>query len=305
MYDHYPKLYLRTKCNVNLSTEEFPLGFATHFEENEAFDRRRFTIEHWAVPYASSRDEKFGPFYIDNVPISGFRFEKSVSRVSTDNKWFRIQDPRGFTLEISSDNLSDIILNGELRQGLIVGNHVWVRHNSNNYLMRENDERLAIAGDAKTSGIVPGDIVSLTKITRATYIGEFFVTNELGYNYGNGCEIYVRTILPRKISKMKMFAYTDEEGVRKFMAYKSFPKYRIIGHDDTFDVNSFLNIGLVHVTNLSFKGIEFYLTKKEAQETPIPTADHVKSLFEINHAWYPNHYDVYYNGKRIFNGKKI
>jgi len=60
---------------------------------------------------------RFQPQVWDNVPISGFKILKSVSRYSTSNKLWRILDPRGLELEISTGCMEEIIGNAGILKG--------------------------------------------------------------------------------------------------------------------------------------------------------------------------------------------
>jgi len=53
----------------------------------------------------------------DNAPMRGFKIENSVSRYSTSNKLWRILDPRGFELEISTACLETIIMSADIKKG--------------------------------------------------------------------------------------------------------------------------------------------------------------------------------------------
>lgn len=65
------------------------------------------------------------PRIIDNDPIDGFVIAHSVDRSSTSNKVWRIRDPRGFELEISTGCMEDLIMNGSIIHGVIQGKCVW------------------------------------------------------------------------------------------------------------------------------------------------------------------------------------
>ncbi len=62
---------------------------------------------------------------VANIPMEGFKIQRSVSRYSTSNKLWRILDPRGFELEITTGTMEDLILGGEIKNGLIVGPCIW------------------------------------------------------------------------------------------------------------------------------------------------------------------------------------
>lgn len=130
------------------------LGFANVYEPNsKAYAKREETQNKWAYGHGcydkngqlwhkgykyvwvngkndtqvvdEPIDQDVLPIVIDNTPSEGFRIQKSVSRSSTSNKVWRILDPRGFELEISSANMEDIMHGGVIDRGLIIGKCVW------------------------------------------------------------------------------------------------------------------------------------------------------------------------------------
>ena len=64
------------------------------------------------------------PIIIDNEPLEGFKIDHMISRYR-GNKLWRIIDPRGFQLEITSGCLEDLIFSGMVDKGLIIGACVW------------------------------------------------------------------------------------------------------------------------------------------------------------------------------------
>lgn len=133
-----------------------PLGFANVYEPHTAaYAKRAITQNNWAYGSWEERnglffteerkyvakttpgggydcvisdvqvENQYQPIIIDNVPVSGFKIVTSVSRMSTSNKLWRILDPRGFVLEISCDNLEEIISTGAIENGEIIGNCQW------------------------------------------------------------------------------------------------------------------------------------------------------------------------------------
>jgi hypothetical protein len=140
------------------------LGFATaHEPDTKAYDKRVNTQNNWAYGYyhrieadgihmygrrrkdgnineIEEFDERVSdnlqPKVIDNVPISGFQIQHSVTRWSTSNKVWRILDPRGFELEIQTANMEDIIMSGQTDRGLIDGKLIWQTVRGRIYLAR-------------------------------------------------------------------------------------------------------------------------------------------------------------------------
>lgn len=65
------------------------------------------------------------PRIIKNEPTYGFQIQRSVSRYSTSNKVWRVLDPRGFELEITTGNFEDIVMGGTIHEGVIEGKCQW------------------------------------------------------------------------------------------------------------------------------------------------------------------------------------
>lgn len=69
--------------------------------------------------------EELQPIIVDNVPMEGFRIQHSVSRYDTSNKLWRILDPRGYELEITTGTMENLVMGGQIDKGLIIGACVW------------------------------------------------------------------------------------------------------------------------------------------------------------------------------------
>lgn len=66
------------------------------------------------------------PMVYDNDPLNGFKVQHSVSRYSTSNKLWRILDPRGFELEVTTGCMEVIIQEATiLKGGLIDAKCAW------------------------------------------------------------------------------------------------------------------------------------------------------------------------------------
>ena len=69
--------------------------------------------------------EEMKPKILDNIPRPGFRIVDTVSRYSTSNKLWRILDPYGFELEISTKNMEEIMMNSVIDHGTIMAECSW------------------------------------------------------------------------------------------------------------------------------------------------------------------------------------
>lgn len=77
---------------------------------------------------------------VDNSPTTGFYVGCSVSRWSTSNKLFRVEDPRGFTVEIPTDNLATLLHHTTVVKGVVQESCVWGRGGANHTLLPINSE---------------------------------------------------------------------------------------------------------------------------------------------------------------------
>ncbi len=153
------KLYVTAKIQ---SANSLPLGFLHSHGSKPADAKKRETQESWAYGY-NVRDfkltEEFGDYFVngtrytykvnpttgrydsvienvhellqhppriwDNVPMDGFRILKSITRSTTSNKLWRIEDPRGIEFEITTGSLEDLLPHVTIEKGLILEKCVW------------------------------------------------------------------------------------------------------------------------------------------------------------------------------------
>lgn len=181
------------------------LGFATPFENNAAFRKRKETIDKWSswTEYVRDPNGKFGykldengqhvivnhaarTKVVDNAPREGFKITDSVKRVywGGGNVVWRIEDPLGFELEIQSQNLLAIIQNCDLNTGIIKGKCLWARDGKDNILIHESSEEyknaFKAAENLKAPSTVPmaervvGGKYLLKNGTEAIYVGRMY-----------------------------------------------------------------------------------------------------------------------------------
>lgn len=117
--------------------------------------KRAQTGMNWAC--VDSKDWKECGEVFDNVPTSGIEFISYHGRYSTDNKVMRVQDPRGFQVEIYIDNLMDIIKNVTIKNGVIKEPLTWGRRSGKIYLMHPKNESVTINNYTETKKLDIGD----------------------------------------------------------------------------------------------------------------------------------------------------
>jgi hypothetical protein len=168
-----------------------PLGFATPHEDNAQGRKRQTTVDSWAKHGFPHGVPALQAKLINNELAEGFKVTDDIKRTyyGGGNVVFRIEDPRGFELEIQAQNLMTIIrLVGINEGGVIPGKCCWGRDGANNILIHESSEeyktaRLAaetikpLAGLEK-SKFGPGDKVVLTNGLETTYLGRYWFTSK-------------------------------------------------------------------------------------------------------------------------------
>lgn len=108
------------------------LAFAVPYGETKAQKKRIETVDNWSNDKKDSKR-------IANVPTRGFKLVQVVSRDRTSNKLFRILDPRGFELEITSENLLSIAKTSTIVQGEIIEECVWAQQGTINLCPTSNE----------------------------------------------------------------------------------------------------------------------------------------------------------------------
>lgn len=135
---------------LNHHNSGLPMGFMTPWGENAAGVKRMATVDNWAKgPHSLT------PMVIDNVPMSGFKLTSSIR--TTDyggyDHW-RVEDPRGFVLEISGGNLAQLLSVGMIDRGEFIDECVWARHGASNVLLSTaTEEYKAAVENTRVAGL--------------------------------------------------------------------------------------------------------------------------------------------------------
>lgn len=177
-----------------VGVEEVLLGFATPVSADAAFKKRKATVDHWGSGYHyadrnnDQPDERCIPRTLKNELVEGFEIARSVRRYGWNggNVVWRVIDPRGFELEISSANFASIVDCTTIVNGVIQGRCVWGRDGSTNVLLPENSEpyqefvkltalkNQVKAGGVSVKDIKPGYIITLESGDEVEYLGKFY-----------------------------------------------------------------------------------------------------------------------------------
>lgn len=181
MFKKFDKMY------VGIRTQD-KVAFMVPDGDDAAAKSRKANVDSW-----TSTGSKH---LFDNVPTKGFKVVGSSSRYSTSNKFVKIEDPRGFVLEVSIANIVHIAQNCDIIRGEIQGELVWVRekgNNGGNTLIRSDsdDYKNAIPFDRKKlkevslkmKDITVGDVVSDKSGKEWVYCGKLKAAFNVNVSY--------------------------------------------------------------------------------------------------------------------------
>lgn len=131
--------------------------------------------------YITTRDEyvKGEEFISDNTPTTGFYVGSSVSRWSTSNKLFRVKDPRGFTVEIPTDNLATLLHHTTVVKGVVQEACCWGREGNNHILLPINSEPYLITLDQMDT--LQNKLISVKELKVGDWVKFFEDDNEYYY----------------------------------------------------------------------------------------------------------------------------
>lgn len=175
------------------SNDDVPLGFMTPDGTDAAATKRKATVDHWARGYGT-KDPKIAAATYENKPLTGFKLGREIRRHSSwgqgNVKW-RIEDPRGFELEISSPNFASIILCTTLEKGEILEECVWARQGSENVLLPVSSDEYKQAQVNTTRNakkvslkdLEPGHYVVMQNGEEGIYLGSHFTYVQKGGGY--------------------------------------------------------------------------------------------------------------------------
>lgn len=155
--------------------DDIPLGYAAPITDDSADSKRRESIDSWA-------GTTLQPMIVDNEPCHGFKIIKHFSRGGrTNTSVFRVDDPRGFQLEITGDNLMSVIASSEIVDGKIQSKCVWGRLRASNILIPEDSPQYTEAVSTSkrvlslisAKDLVPGDHVQNKTGEEYIYLGTY------------------------------------------------------------------------------------------------------------------------------------
>ena len=118
---------------------------------------------------------------IDNIPTKNIYVGCSVSRWSTSNKLFRVTDPRGFTIEIPTDNLATLLHHTTVVKGVVQEECVWGKDGNNHVLLPVNSEPYRVSREQQN--VLDNKLISVKDIKVGDWV-KFFGGDTEYYFFG-------------------------------------------------------------------------------------------------------------------------
>lgn len=115
----------------------------------------------------------------ENIPTKGFSIWDSVSRWSTDNKLFRVKDPRGFTVEVPTGNIATLLHHTTVVKGIVDEACVWGREGNSHILLPVNSEPYLITLDQMDT--LENKLISIKELRVGDWVKFFNDDNEYYY----------------------------------------------------------------------------------------------------------------------------
>lgn len=157
------------------------LAYMCQYEETNTGEASASTLSKQGTGRRWSHfTEKDGEDYlgeiVDNKPLEGFYVGNSVSRWSTSNKLFRVEDPRGFTVEIPTDNLATLLHHTTVVKGFVQEECIWGREGNNHILLPVNSEPYKKA--KATLDVLENKLISIKDLKVGDWVKFFGDLNE-------------------------------------------------------------------------------------------------------------------------------
>ena len=174
----YPKLWYITD-----DTREDNLSYLCQYETTESGEvaanvkKMQATGRSWI---RGENKDKSGNI-IDNTPTKNIYVGCSVSRWSTSNKLFRVTDPRGFTIEIPTDNLATLLHHTTVVKGVVQEECVWGKDGISHILLPINSEPYRLSREQQN--VLDNKLISVKDIKVGDWV-KFFGDDTEYYFFG-------------------------------------------------------------------------------------------------------------------------
>ena len=219
--------------------DEIPLGFMTPYDETAAGKKRQATVDEWAKPYyGDSSTKSFNSVIIDNKPMIGFKIGRAIrrhSRFGGNSTVVRIEDPRGFELEIGIENLVLLMSNNIMEDCELMQECLWGRDGSKNILLPINSEpykeyletQELISNKVSLKDVKIGDTIKVLGGETGVYLGSMYpFRKKTVANYEGPCIYEVDVQIDEK--KRYVVRYEEDDGTVSYEGYASLKVERIV-----------------------------------------------------------------------------
>lgn len=239
---------LPTKLYVGVlnRTDRLPLGYVTPYGTDTAAKGRINTIDSWVARNSRASGYKLPTSIVENEPLHGFRISACSQGGAGSDTW-RVEDPRGFELEVSGVNILNLLKTTTIQNSEILESCVWARNGSVNVLLStESTEYVlaksnTIAANNKASwrDVKPGNRIVLQNNLRGIFLGKMWLITyglyrsqhqEIGNNDLLVSPKAVYVIFDDTIRKNKNSSFTNS------LHLIATPKLSSIEDTDTIDI---------------------------------------------------------------------
>ncbi len=178
---------------MQVRQSECPLGFLVPWGTDKAAQKRMSTADNWATGWGG-QIEHLEPKTINNDLMSGFKLASDSIRRGQSSTHWRVIDPRGFELEINSENMANLIKLTTIENGEFLSRCVWARRGANNVLLPEESKEYQdaltntkrIQTNVKMKDVNIGDKIILTNGQELVSLGRLYTVFQAYGDSNNG-----------------------------------------------------------------------------------------------------------------------
>lgn len=282
------------------------LGFATYVDAKGVL-RKEHSWESW-------RDKTISAKTFENKPLTNFSIG-NVKKRSTD--WFgsgrhvwRVLDPRGFELEITSENLQAIIDQCDINSGVIDGELIWVWSpagkmalipvESEDYKAATEFTKITKAKAISKKDYGSGDMVMTSKGDVVQFIGEYFVLQS-NSTYKNSESVstlkYVKRAVVRRGDKLEYYpGFKVVEVINKLALVdneKLYKEYLNLFNDElknhnakrmSFNIYTYQGIyaNTYHFSEKAIKSVKLEMKPFKDVFTMLDVKSHIETICDAN-----------------------
>lgn len=218
--------YWVVKRKAQEDKEGFPLAFLVHKENNSARKKQLETARRWG-------SEGHEELVIENEPVEGFRLSRSVRRWGwhgSGNVLWRLEDPRGWEFEISSEAFSKLLINGKTTDGIINNKCIYGREGSQNVLVPEGSEYFKDSKSEQTFNLEKKELKETINALKKT-LEAGTIISKYSTNWRTALSAYLGRVKvhfqgePKPVSYYAIYdqsKYADEQEFKTVTLYRSF-----------------------------------------------------------------------------------